>query len=78
MISALEPVGRWTPRKKAEVLWALSRRLVTVEQLCAAHGLSADELQEWMRNQRLIGQEGLKVTRVKKCRAAARDMGLQI
>lgn len=74
MLEALKPVARWSKKQKAEVLWALDRNLVTLDQIRAAHGISADEIAEWRRNLKLLGENGLKVTQARECRRAGRRM----
>lgn len=65
----LAPVARWTPARKDELLVAIRHGDVTIEQVCAAHDLSHDEVQGWLRRQRVHGQKGLSVTRLQKLRA---------
>jgi transposase-like protein len=65
----LAPVRRWTPGRKDELLVAIRRRDVTIEQVCAVHDLSLDEVQGWMRRQRRHGRKGLSVTRLQELRA---------
>lgn len=61
MIEALKPVKRWTNPRRLEVLWALRRGLVTIEQVCAAHRMSVEELASWSDRERRFGADGLKM-----------------
>jgi Transcriptional regulatory protein, C terminal/Protein of unknown function (DUF1153) len=47
MIEVLRPVTRWTDSKRAEVLWAIAKKLVTVEEVCSAHGLTEEIVTAW-------------------------------
>jgi hypothetical protein len=69
-IQALLPVRHWTHARKAEVVWALSHRLITIEQACVAHGLTREELETWTRRHCRFGADGLKVARVRQLRMA--------
>jgi hypothetical protein len=71
-IQALLPVTRWTRSRKAEVIWALSRGLITSAQACAAHGLTGDELASWVQRHSARGVEGLMATRARRRRARSR------
>lgn len=65
---ALEPVARWTPRKKAEVLEALRLRRITITQACEAHDLSAEEIDGWVERFGAYGQAGLSAMRLQELR----------
>jgi transposase-like protein len=67
-IQALLPVVRWTPAHKAEVLWALARKLITIEQACAVHGLTPEEIESWQRLARKNGALGLRTTKLQEYR----------
>ena len=41
--------GRWTARRKAELLEAINTGAVSKEEVLQQYGLGADELDEWLR-----------------------------
>jgi len=43
----LAPVKRWTAGRKLELLIGIDARLLTIEEACAAHNISPDELASW-------------------------------
>jgi hypothetical protein len=63
-LSGLPPLNtsRWTARRKAEVVAAIERSLVSSEQACAWYGLSPEELDEWQRASDFTGMPGLRIT----------------
>jgi hypothetical protein len=59
------PNARWIPRRKAELLTALSRGLIGVEEACARYDLSPEELASWQHAvKRDGGLAALKITRL--------------
>lgn len=56
--------GRWTPNRKNAVIQAIKVGLITTEVACQRWNFTEDELRDWMRNRRLHGVEGLKVTKL--------------
>lgn len=54
---------RWTQGEKSNICRALVGGLVTAAELTAAHGLSEDELAEWLRRYASRGVNGLKQQR---------------
>jgi hypothetical protein len=63
-LAGLPPLNtiRWTARRKAEVVAAVERSLVSAEQACAWYGLSPEELCEWQRAHGCAGLQGLRIT----------------
>jgi hypothetical protein len=59
------PNVRWIPRRKAQVLSAISRGLIDVDAVCARYALSQEELASWQlaANSR-DGLNALKITRL--------------
>jgi transposase-like protein len=55
MLKALKPVRRWTFRRKAEVLRALHRGLISVVDVRHAYGVSSEELLQWNRDHATFG-----------------------
>lgn len=51
---------RWTPLQKADICFALARGFVTTPELVAAHGLSEDEIADWLAAYASGGAAGLK------------------
>lgn len=62
-------VGRWTPRRKAEVVAAVRGGLLTFDEACARYSLAMEELIEWQRASDRSGMAGLRATRVQHYRA---------
>lgn len=65
----LAPVRRWTPSRKDELLVAIRRADVTIEQVCEVHDLSLEEVQGWLKRHRQHGRQGLSITRLQRLRA---------
>lgn len=59
---------RWVVRRKAEVVAAVSRGLLTIEQACDRYSLSVEEFTSWQRAIDRRGMPGLRVTRLKEFR----------
>jgi hypothetical protein len=59
-LSAGKP-KRWTPQRKAAVVWAIRRKLISVSDALERYDLSAAELAEWERNLDRFGVSGLQV-----------------
>lgn len=54
---------RWTPRRKAEVIVSIEKRLITIEEAKALFELSDEELSIWTHDYITYGMAGLRVTR---------------
>lgn len=61
-------IGRWTPRRKAEVVAAVRGGLLTFDQACVRYSLQMEELTSWQRSLGRSGMPGLRVTQLKKYR----------
>ena len=61
---------RWPIRRKAEVVAAVHGGLFSLEEACQRYSLSVEEFLNWQRALHRFGQDGLKVTKIKKYRAA--------
>jgi transposase-like protein len=63
-LAGLPPLNttRWTARRKAEVVAAVDRSLVSAEQACEWYGLSPEELGEWRRASDCAGLPGLRIS----------------
>lgn len=59
---------RWTVRRKAEVVAAVSGRMLTFDEACQRYSLAVEELTGWQRAVNLSGMPGLRVTRVQEYR----------
>jgi hypothetical protein len=59
---------RWTPRRKAEVVAAVSGGLLTFDEACRRYNLDMDELIFWQRAVNRSGMPGLRVTRIQQYR----------
>jgi hypothetical protein len=65
------PVGtriRWVPRRKAEVVAAVTGGLLTVDDACERFGLTLEEYTSWERGVRQKGLRGLRATPCKNGR----------
>ncbi len=60
----LDPVpnGRWSPLRKFDLCAAIRRGEVTRDAAIAAHGLSAEELDDWLERQARGGVAALRST----------------
>ena len=54
---------RWVVRRKADVVLAIRRGLITAEEACRRYNLSLDELERWQTAYRMYGIKGLRITR---------------
>ena len=61
--SSSESGGRWTPRRKTELLEDILHGLLTPEEAMRRHWLSAEELETSTRNYRAHGKAGLRAIR---------------
>lgn len=64
----LEPVSRWTPARKDELVLAVRRGELTEDQVIAAHRLERDEWQSWMARQDRHGRAGLSIKHLQATR----------
>jgi hypothetical protein len=60
--------GRWTPRRKAEVVAAVRGALLTFDEACDRYGLALEELTNRQRAVGRSGIAGLRVTRLQEYR----------
>jgi transposase-like protein len=51
--------ARWTPRRKAEVVAAVSGGLLSADEACQRYSLSVEEFTSWRRAVHLSGTAGL-------------------
>lgn len=65
-------IKRWSARRKAAVLEAISTGKITVGDACARWGLTGEELEAWRWAYRLHGLAGLRATRIQRYRRALR------
>lgn len=56
--------ARWTIRRKAEVVAAVSGGLLTFDVACERYSLSIEELTSWQRAVDRSGMPGLRVTQI--------------
>jgi hypothetical protein len=61
---------RWTSRRKAAVILALRKNVISVWDACERYNLSAAELAEWERNMDRFGVPGLRATQIQIYRKA--------
>lgn len=55
---------RWVSRRKAEVVIAVNRGLLSLEEACVRYGLSREEFASWAMAYQDFGLEGLYATRI--------------
>lgn len=69
-LEALPPLdnGRWTVRRKAEIVAAVRGGLLTFDEACSRHALETEELTGWQRAVDRSGMPGLRVTRTQEYR----------
>ena len=59
---------RWTIRRKADVVAAVTGGLLDINEACVRYGLSIEELTNWQRAVLRSGMPGLRVTRIQSYR----------
>lgn len=69
----LQPVRKWTPRRKQEILTLIETGQVPAEQLMAFHNLSAEELEIWRTGAALGSKRFLGIAHTKTRMAALRS-----
>lgn len=60
--------SRWTIRRKAEVVSAVTGGLLTFEEACKRYDLTVEEFTCWQRAVDRSGMQGLRVTRIQHYR----------
>lgn len=65
----LDPVTRWTPARKDELVLGVRRGELTESQVVNAHGLSWEEWRSWNDRHDRHGRRGLSVLRTQELRA---------
>lgn len=68
-----DTIARWTPSAKKAVLDAIRSEAITVVEACKRFNLSADELDDWDRRERIYGRNGLMTTQISRYRRAAQQ-----
>jgi len=68
-------VGRWTVRRKAEVVRAVRGGWVPIDEVCQRYGISADEFVAWERDLDRYGIPGLRTTRYQIYRQTEKQKG---
>jgi Protein of unknown function (DUF1153) len=61
-------VKRWTVRRKAAVVTAIARGILTHEEACERYQLTEEELGSWQRSYEEHGLPGLRSTRLQQYR----------
>ncbi|MGQ0662569.1 MAG: CtrA inhibitor SciP [Pseudomonadota bacterium] len=62
---------RWVSRRKAAVVAAVRRGVISLEEACARYQLSSEEFQSWQRLIESHGVRGLRATRIQDYRRAS-------
>lgn len=62
---------RWVIRRKAAVVTAVRRGILSLEEACARYRLSVEEFTSWQRLIERHGMAGLRTTRLQDYRAAS-------
>ncbi len=60
---SLSSVKRWTPRRKAPLVEAISGGKISIEEARQRFGLSREELHSWVASLKRYGTPGLRATR---------------
>lgn len=55
---------RWVPRRKAEVVAAVTGGLLTLDEACERYNLAIEEFASWERTLERSGMYGLRTTRI--------------
>ena len=67
-LADLPPLGtrRWVPRRKAEVVAAVDRGILTADDACERYNLTMEEFESWKHLAHRHGRKGLRVTQLQK------------
>lgn len=65
-------LGRWVPRRKAELVVAIRSGLISLEDAQARYGLTLEEIAHWLMMFDRHGVPGLRVTMAKAYRSTGR------
>jgi len=57
---------RWVPRRKADVVAAVERGVLTANDACERYNLTMEEFESWKQLLRRHGRKGLRVTQAQK------------
>lgn len=68
--------GRWTVRRKAEVVAAVHGGLLTFDEACDQYSLTIEELTSWQRAVNRSGMPGLRVTHIQRYHELYRRRGI--
>ena len=60
--------GRWSVRRKAEVVAAVAGGLLSIDEACERYSLSLEEFTRWQSTLERSGIRGLRVTRAQQNR----------
>ncbi len=63
---------RWVVRRKAQVVFGVQARLISLEDACKRYNLTSEEFASWERLIERHGIRGLRVTRLKQYRGSER------
>ena len=61
-------IKRWITHRKAEVVAAIRRGLISREEACIRYGISSEELLSWEERLEQHGMRGLRATRQRRAR----------
>lgn len=62
--------GRWTPARKASLLWLIDNGALTANQAIERHDLSAEELSVWRAGYDVAGARGVAIGAIAERRPA--------
>lgn len=63
-----DPNGRWTIRRKGEIVAAIQGGLLTLAEMEDAYGISLVEYASWVRSFERAGLKGLRATQIQNQR----------
>jgi transposase-like protein len=59
---------RWTARRKAAVVAAVSSGMITIDEVCRRYALSVEEFLSWRNTIQMHGVQGLQTTKLQNYR----------
>ena len=66
-------LGRWSVKRKAEVVAAVAGGLLTIEEACEIYSLSLEEFTRWQSTLERSGLRGLRATKAQRAGSSSND-----
>jgi transposase-like protein len=67
-----DPLQRWTARRKAAVVAAITLQRISREEACRRYQVTEEELTDWIARLEQHGVRGLRTTRLQQFRPVAK------